>query len=255
MIPGPVLFARFAYPPNLLGYCGPDDSAAVGDYAGAGTADRGLTELAGRFSGAWPYLRLIAAATRIADPLDARVVGAYWIGGPLLERIGPSLLAAHLAERFERRVGGHRADLVSLAGAGARAHHNFHVFGVYPWVGLLRSGFSEEPLRVLDRCRIRWGRVLTVAGGAVTVRSRSLAWDGRVLRLGEPRTEVTRPAPGVRVREGDVAALHWDWVCHRLSPYSASMLRHYTLSQLRVVNTAARPAPVLDRGPGTRALS
>lgn len=94
MIPGPVLFARFAYPPNSLGYCGPDDSAAVRDYAVTGTADRGLAELAGMFSGALPYLQLIAAASHIADPLDERVVHAYWLGGPQLERVGPSVLAA-----------------------------------------------------------------------------------------------------------------------------------------------------------------
>jgi hypothetical protein len=34
---------------------------------------------------------------------------------------------------------------------GARPHHNFHVFGVYPWVGLLRSGEIAEPLRILHQ--------------------------------------------------------------------------------------------------------
>ena len=29
ILPGPVLFARYAYPPNALGYCGPDDPAAL----------------------------------------------------------------------------------------------------------------------------------------------------------------------------------------------------------------------------------
>ncbi|MFA1542651.1 DUF6390 family protein [Actinomadura monticuli] len=255
MISGPVLFARFAYPPNVLGYCGPSDSAAVRDYAAAGTSDRGLAELARRFSGAWPYLQLIAAASRITDPLDARVVRAYWVGGPPLERVGPSLLAAHLTGRFEHRLGGRRADLASLAMAGARPHHNFHVFGVYPWVGLLRAGFVEEPLRVLDRCRVRWGRVVSVHGDTVTVRSRPLEWDGLGLGLGEPRLETARPGPGVPVDAGDVVALHWDWICHRLDPYGAAMLRHYTMSQMTVVNTAPRPAPALDRDSRVRALS
>ena len=26
-VSGPVLFARYAFPPNQLGYCGPDDAA------------------------------------------------------------------------------------------------------------------------------------------------------------------------------------------------------------------------------------
>ncbi|MEV5571910.1 DUF6390 family protein [Spirillospora sp. NPDC052269] len=248
MTPGPVLFARFAYPPNALGYCGPDDSTAVRDYAAAGVADRGLTELAGRFCGAWPYLQLIAAASRVTDPLDARVVRAYWIGGPPLERVGARLLAAHLDDRFGRRTGRHRADLASLAMAGGRPHHNFHVFAVYPWVGLLRAGFCEEALRVLDRCRIRWGRVTSVQDGTATVLSRPLVWDGLALTLGDPRAETAGLGPGPAVGPGDTVALHWDWICHRLTPYDVVMLRHYTVSQLAVVNTAACPAPVLDRG-------
>ncbi|WP_211258853.1 DUF6390 family protein [Spirillospora albida] len=246
MIPGPVLFARFAFPPNRLGYCGPADSGAVGDYAEAGVCDRGLVELAAGFSGAWPYLRLIAAASRIGDPLDARVVGAYWIGGRPLERVRPALLAAHLEDRFRARAGRHWTDLAALAMAGGRPHHNFHVFGVYPWVGLLRAGFEGEPLRVLDRCRIRWGRVTAVDGATATVRSRALEWNGIGLALGGPRTERVRQGPGVRALPGDAVALHWDWICHRLGPRGLARLRHYTAAQLAVVNAAPRPAPILD---------
>ena len=47
------------------------------------------------FSGAWPYLELIASANAIADPLDARVLEAYWVGSELLEGIpAASLLEA-----------------------------------------------------------------------------------------------------------------------------------------------------------------
>ena len=42
--------------------------------------DRGLRDLAAGFEGAYPYLELIAAANGIEDPLDTRVVDAYWIG-------------------------------------------------------------------------------------------------------------------------------------------------------------------------------
>lgn len=75
---GPLLFVRYAYPPNSLGYCGPADSRAFYEYGAAGVVDRGLVELAQAFHGAWPYLELIAGASGIADPLDRRVVEAYW---------------------------------------------------------------------------------------------------------------------------------------------------------------------------------
>ncbi|MEO6208381.1 MAG: DUF6390 family protein, partial [Candidatus Limnocylindrales bacterium] len=76
-IAGASLFARYAYPPNELGYCGPQDSRAVLEYGAAGVVDRGLVELAKGFAGAWPYLETIAGMAGIPDPLDRRVVEAY----------------------------------------------------------------------------------------------------------------------------------------------------------------------------------
>ncbi|MGP8065881.1 MAG: DUF6390 family protein, partial [Acidimicrobiales bacterium] len=57
---GPILFARYAYPPNALGYCGPADHTALLGAASEGDDLRELTHLASRFEGAWPYLELIA---------------------------------------------------------------------------------------------------------------------------------------------------------------------------------------------------
>ena len=71
---GPVLFARYAYAPNELGYCGPADHRATLEYGAQGVADGGLRQLAQGFGGAWPYLQVIDAANRIADPLDRPVV-------------------------------------------------------------------------------------------------------------------------------------------------------------------------------------
>jgi hypothetical protein len=243
MTPGPVLFARYAYPPNALGYCGPSDSAALAEYAAGQVSDAGLVALARHFAGAWPYLTLIAAANRIADPLDPAVVRAYWLGSALLERIPARLLAAHVAERFADRIAHPQDDLAALAMFGGRAHHNFHVFCVYPWTGLLRAGHVEQPMRVLDACRIRWGTVLTVHGGRARVAARPLRWTGRDLVLGPVGTQLARTTLPVRI--GDVVSLHWDWVCDVLDPAAAASLHRYTMSQLRVANRTLR-RPVAD---------
>src|SRR5437763_2842096 len=118
MTAGPTLSARYAYPPNALGYCGPADSGALLEYAAGSVSDAGLAALARQFSGAWPYLTLIAAANRRTDPLAEAVVAAYWLGSPLLERIPARLLAAHVVDRFAGRVGGSPADLAALALSG-----------------------------------------------------------------------------------------------------------------------------------------
>jgi hypothetical protein len=238
---GAAAFVRFAYPPNALGYCGPDERRELLEYGAAGVTDPGLVALARRFEGAWPYLELIAHANGIADPLDRRVVEAYWIGNRLLERVDPSRLASFLGERFRDRMGRDVERLLNAMPAGPRPHHNFHVFGVYPWVGLMRTGQFAEPLRIVDRCRIRWGRVVAVADELATVRFRPLTWDGSALALGQPREEQavwrTDGYGFVRdLRPGDTVALHWDWVCDRLSPRRLATLRHHTARHLAIAN-------------------
>ncbi len=248
---GPLLFARYAYPPNALGYCGPPDSRALLEQAasgGAAPAEAGLRALARGFQGAWPYLELIAAANGIRDPLDVRVVEAYWVGNGLLRAVDPHLFGTCLEERFRVRAGRRWPLLAEPVPLGARPHHSFHVFGVYPWLGLLRSGLVDEPLRVLDRCRIRWGRVEATRGEVAVVRSRPLVWDGRMLHLGAPLVEdATVATDGLRLaaslQRGDWCALHWDWVCDRLDLPRVRALRAWTLRQLAAVNAVAHPAP------------
>jgi hypothetical protein len=247
---GAVQFARFAYPPNALGHCGPADSRALLEYAATGAADGGLVALARRFGGAWIYLQLIAASAGIPDPLDRRVVEAYWVGNGLLRRVPAGLLARTLEERFRPRG---TVDLHRLALAGGRAHHNFHVFGVYPWAGLLHRAGGGEPLRVLDACRIRWGRVVAVHGTTAEVRSRPLCWDGSALRLGAERIELATAQDGhlalaPDLRPGSWVALHWDWICDVLDPARLSRLRAYSARQLAVVNGGlARRASALSQ--------
>ncbi len=245
---GPELFARYAYPPNELGYCGPDEPGVLLEASAEGGHDATLAHLARQFDGAWPYLELIAGCNAIADPLDRRVVEAYWIGSELARAVSPSSLAASLDERFAHRSGARFAPLVSAAWNGGVVQLNFHVFAVYPWLGLLRSGLRGAPLEVLDRCRIRWGRVLALHGDLVTVSSRALTLAGNELLLGdERREEARRSLAGVSFVEdlaaGDTVALHWDWVCDRIDRRSLSWLRAATRDNLRAVNTLATPGP------------
>jgi len=86
-VPGPVRFARYAYGPNRLGYCGPDAADELLGEAAEGGDLRRIRELAAGFEGAWPYLELIALSNGITDPLDDRVVEAYWLGSDLLDAV------------------------------------------------------------------------------------------------------------------------------------------------------------------------
>jgi Family of unknown function (DUF6390) len=247
MISGALLFARYAYPPNALGYCGADENRTLLEYGEAGASDPGLVQLARSFEGAWPYLELIAGSNGIDDPLDPRVVEAYWVGSPLLDRVDGRSLASHLEERFRRRAGRAWELLTTSIPNGGVPHHDFHVFGVYPWVGLLRSGDATEPLRVLESCRITPGRVLEVDGDAATVAAQALNWDGHSLRLGSPTTrEAAWRRDGLgflsELRPGDLVSVHWDWVCDRLTPRQVSQLERLTRRMLALANRASAPA-------------
>jgi hypothetical protein len=236
-----LLFARFAYPPNALGYCGPDDNTALLEYATAGVEDPGLRQLARGFEGAWPYLELIAAANHIDDPLDDQVVAAYWIGNSMLDQVPIALLGNSLNDRFRRITGRHWNEIVESVCQGSVPHHNFHVFSIYPWVGMLRGGLVDEPLRVLDRCRVRWGQVISVQGGVAIVRASPLNWDGARLSLGAPMLQAAA-CPVIAPRPRDWVALHWDWVSAVLSTRQLLSLREYTARELAVANRARGPA-------------
>jgi hypothetical protein len=237
---GAVLFARYAYPPNELGYCGPEGAAAM--LSPAAVAD--LERRARQFEGAWSYLEFLAETLGIDDPLAPEVVAAYWIGSELLDAVDPADLVERLEDRFRDQQGGTWRGAVGRA----RAHHSFQVFEVYPWAGLLLEGRAAAPaVNVLDRCRIRVGVVREVDGEAVRVITRPLVWDGSSLRQGDATSERARwsvdgqtliEAPAV----GDVIALHWDWVCDVLTPEQARRVVHLEISQRHAVALTGRVA-------------
>lgn len=233
---GAVLFARYAYPPNALGYCGPAGADALLDRDAVADIDR----RARAFEGAWVYLELLAEELGLADPLATDVVEAYWIGSDRLLDIEPGVLVRRLQQRFRGQEGGTWLE----AGSRALAHHSFQVFEVYPWASLLQSGRQPAPaVQVLDRCRIRAGVVRRVTGETAEVTSRPLAWRASALRPGPSVTEHVRwsvdgRALITRPTVGDVVALHWDWVCDRLSSEQAELLTALEARQLAAVGLA-----------------
>ena len=154
---GAGLFARYAFGPNRLGYCGPGSGGAGGEAVGGDERPR-LPELARGFDGAWPYLGLSPGRRGIGDPLDRRVVEAYWLGSPLLDGV-PRTLAESLATGSGHGSPGGWRWLAATAGGG-RPVHAFHVLDVFPRVGLLRLSRRRTGAGGHGRLRIRWGRVL-----------------------------------------------------------------------------------------------
>jgi hypothetical protein len=230
--PGHALFARYAYPPNELGYCGP---SGTGDPPGSDGA--GLAEYAHEFDGAWPYLNAIAEAVGQPDPLGERIVRSYWVGGPLLAELDASVLLARLREAFNGQVTGLLAEVPP---DNVLAHHSFHVLVVYPWIRFLDRD-PATPLKVMQDCRIRWGIVDEVDDEHAVIMAQPLTFDSGVLALGAPVRERVRwrrdgaslappPVPGQTV------SAHWDWVCAALTDTEAADLEAATRATLNLVN-------------------
>ncbi len=239
---GALLFGHYAFPPNRLGYCGPDDHPALFQYVTQGTTDQGLIDLERRFEGAFPYLRLIAQANNIPDPFDRRVVEAYWIGNEYLERVSASPFYESMKERFKPRMDDQSFSwLASKLEHSARPHHNFHVFEVYLRAGLVRDDRAAIGVGRMDSCRISWGRVAAIDGPELVVeRPRLTLHDGK-LALTEPEPmRVVRQIDGRGFADdaqvGDYVSVHWNWVCEVLSPLSLRRIVGNTERYLTLAN-------------------
>ncbi len=220
------------------------------DYLAESHSDRGLEQILARFAGAFPYYSFIAAANGIPDPFDPRVIEAYWIGNELLERVEVADLYRHLEERFRKRFPA--KVLHSVLGqvpAGARPHHNFHVFRMP-----IRTGHQEIPhsLETIDECRVSWGRVVADHGDMLLVERRLLQVAGEDLVLGPaaPRSVYRRFdgktfLPGIS--PGDIVAIHWGCACYKLTPRQLRFLEHYTQHHLALANQQTRGVTLLER--------
>jgi hypothetical protein len=179
--------------------------------------------------------------TGISDPLDYRLVESYWLGGGVGADLDAGEFFDALLAIIGPQAGQYWSHLTPDLAREAAGNHCFHVFGVYPWTRFLGRGMDEQPLSVLDNCRITWGTVHSREGDGVEVMCRRLAWDGQSLTLSEPSARVLdvwvegySALPDVAA--GDEIAIHWDRLCGRLQPDQIRALAESTNRQLQATN-------------------
>jgi Family of unknown function (DUF6390) len=234
---GMLRFIRYAFMPNRLRYCGGDDNRTLFEYGIEQTVDGGLSSLLRRFTGALPYLQLIARSNGIPDPFDARVVEAYWIGNELLNGVEVRQLYDNLLERYGKQMQGRTRELIlGKAPAGARPHHSFHVLDVHG-----RLGELGHSLATLDNCRVSWGRVQSVESGELRISRVPLLLREGKLVLADPTPErITRQVEGRgftdQAQPGDWVSIHWGWACEVLTGPQLANLERFTRHSLAVAN-------------------
>lgn len=237
---GVLTCARYAYAPNYYHYCGPDTRGELGEYVSEAMSDRGLVEYLRQFEVMYPYLVAIAQASGIIDPLDPRVVEAYWVGNRLLDQVDVKATQSALIDKQQlaRRLSGKELKwLLPKVDQGARLHHSFHVLNVFTRTGHHAVAHTVE---TMDQCRISWGQLinLKIKKQKLTLKSQKLIYEDGKLVLKPYIREVIVPMDNWvdTIRVGDIVSVHWGFACDRLTTIQAQWLAKLTEHHIYLAN-------------------
>ncbi|OGK12787.1 hypothetical protein A3A93_02655 [Candidatus Roizmanbacteria bacterium RIFCSPLOWO2_01_FULL_38_12] len=246
MISGLLTCAAYAFPPNELKYCGPfDKTDDLKGYQDEQINDDGLKNILAGFHTLYPYLSLIAYENNIRDPLDARVVEAYWIGNSLLKKIPGKKLYDHFSEALNLRKKITKKDFSYLVGKiddGALPHHTFHVLNVFT-----RTGHQNivHTLETMDACRIGWGKIVNnlklrvKTDNTICVETQPLVLKNGKLALGKP---LIKKIYNPLIRKSEIGnqistiSFHWNTFCDILSDRQVKNLKFYTEKAIQLAN-------------------
>jgi hypothetical protein len=232
------LCLTYAYPPNSLSLCGPDNrrTDVAGYRNGESVPDGGADGLLTKFKTLYPYLILIASHNRIPDPFDPSVVEAYWLGNGLLTAVLPKTTATFLTDTLGIRKSinpkRYRRLMEGTAENGI-PHHAYHVFAVWR-----RTGNADIPHTIdsMDACIVNWGRIESMTSGhAVLTTQRVIAANGRLAFSSPVKRSVIVPYPD-RYTPGDTVSYHWGVVCGTLTRRQLSNLIRFTNLSMAAAN-------------------
>ena len=248
---GELLHTKHAFPPNTLGYCGPDVRGKISEYLHGSSDGESLLSILTKFEAAYPFVKMIAKSTG-RNPFDYEVTEAYWIGNSLLDLVEPQNFfefsygdLTKSRQMASKRDGIRKAEVKSLfkrVGEIARPHHTFYVLGMYARSSEI-SGKSEKLLELMDSCRISWGKVIEVKRDTLVVERPPLMLAAEGLRLGQAKKQVIRYDPEIppfsSLRSGDTVSIHWNFASEKLKPSQTRNLKRYTALDILAANKVA----------------
>jgi len=248
---GELLHTKHAFPPNNLGYCGPDTRGKILDCLQSHSTDEKLLSILTKFEAAYPFVEMIGKSTG-KNPFDYKVTEAYWLGNSLLDNVAPSEFFdfTHQDLSLSRMAAGKKdglkkAEAKSLfknLGSLAKPHHTFYVLGMYARTSD-QSGSQSKLLSLMDSCRISWGKVLEVKPKTLLVERPSLTFSDHKLALTRPKkTEIQYDSeihPFSRIGKGDWVSVHWSFASEVLRPYQVANLKRYTALDILATNALA----------------
>jgi len=200
----------------------------------AGKTDEGLRQLLEKFRGAVPYLKFIAQENKIKDPFDRRVVEAYWVGNDLLKNCNLQRFYNELENRFHTLVS--KKTLVEMLGnvpLGSRPHHSFHVIHIFSQTGGMLKMFQPS-LTLMNNCLIRPGKIkLKIKNKELKIKTQKLKIVNHSIKF-VPSIETARVLDSTKFKKGDLVAIHWGWICDKISSSQQIQLNFWNNQSLKL---------------------
>lgn len=245
---GELLHAKHAFPPNNLGYCGPDVQGRILDYLHDHSSGENLHAVLTKFESAYPFVKMIAKSTG-RKPFDYEVSEAYWLGNSLLHQVAPTefFRFTHQYLAPSRKLVG-KDDALPMEGTKylfrkigkiAKPHHTFYVLGLYARSSA-KSGTEDKILQLMDSCRISWGKVVEVKKDSLLVERPPLFLDNERLSLARPQKKEIKYDPEIRpfedIRKGDWVSIHWNFASEKIAPHQLRNLKRFTALDIEATN-------------------
>lgn len=147
------------------------------------------------FKDAFENYKCIARNSHIADPLDKKVVEAYWIGNKLL------------------KAGGH--------------HHSFAVYK--------EDDLDLTSDKIKDICRVSWGKIILIKGNQLSIQYKPIVKEGGKWVLGHAEEKLInwnkKLIPKIKI--GKAVSIHWNTAIEILNKKKLDNLIKYTLLSIK----------------------
>lgn len=227
------LASRFTLPPNSLGYCGKKTAPAKFIKCALNGKCAGVKGELAKFIVLNPYLETLTAVTGLPKYAYENIE-AYWLGNGQLKKAKPEHYKL-LLENFSKQ--GVPNWLISeLKQKIPKKFIPNHLFQVLH-VGVGRaSGSVPLNMESINNCMVRWGKVIKLISGELTVKLNSLIKNGDKYEItkSEETFEFRKDfLPGLKT--GDTVAVHWKQAVKILTPEEAKNLNYWTNRILRTV--------------------
>ncbi len=232
---GLVKACKYAFVPNELGYCGARNFNELFKRFISSPSEKLKVEVKKAlrsFTALYSYLSLISEYAS-KDVFDESVVEAYWLGNSLLEKIPVQAVKELISEKFVVLPSKIRKEKASFLARKVYIHHSFHVLFIQFLTPKLKPLLTN-----MDKCIVKWGKILEIKNDKLRVKSVSLLYEGAELKLKEnyffiKKGFIEEPYKGMLI------SIHWENAIEEISRAQAKEVEKYLLANISLANSYA----------------